>query len=108
LAHDWELYTDAAGSLGCGAYFQGAWFHYDWQPHQLAHSIQWKELFAIALTCFSRQQGGISISPCNTYVLGTTNTITDALPRMHFHTFLSLAPQANKVPTVTPGMLTTF
>ena len=47
LAADIELYTDAAGTLGCGGYYRGAWFHYNWQPHQLGHSIQWKELFAI-------------------------------------------------------------
>ena len=46
-APDFELFTDAAGTLGCGAFFQGAWFHYSWQDHQLNHSIQWKELFAM-------------------------------------------------------------
>ena len=44
---DMDLFTDAAGMLGCGAYYKGAWFHYAWQPHQAVHSIQWKELFAI-------------------------------------------------------------
>ena len=44
-----QLYTDASGSLGFGAYFNGAWFRGDWQPHQRLplHSIQWQELFAI-------------------------------------------------------------
>ena len=46
-APDMELHTDAAGTLGCGAYFQGAWFHLPWQPPQLQRSIQWKELFAV-------------------------------------------------------------
>ena len=46
-AHELELFTDASGSLGCGAYFQGSWFHYLWQPHQKLFSIQWQELFAI-------------------------------------------------------------
>ena len=49
-AHDLELFTDASGTLGCGAYFQGSWFHYSWQPHQRLSpkvSIQWQELFAI-------------------------------------------------------------
>ena len=43
-AHDWELYTDASGSLGCGAFWQSSWFHYEWQPHQRLSktvSIQW-------------------------------------------------------------------
>ena len=44
-----QLYTDASGSLGFGAYFNGAWFQGDWQPHQRLslRSIQWQELFAI-------------------------------------------------------------
>lgn len=29
-AHDLELFTDASGTRGCGAYFQGSWFHYSW------------------------------------------------------------------------------
>ena len=44
-----QLFTDASGSLGYGAYFNGAWFRGDWQPHQQlpTRSIQWQELFAI-------------------------------------------------------------
>ena len=64
-ANDISLYTDASGTLGCGVYYQGSWFHYPWQPHQLltaGKSIQWQELFAIvaaALTwghCWSGQR----------------------------------------------------
>ena len=51
-AADLEIYTDASGAHGCGAYYKGAWFHYDWQPTQqlskkTSISIQWQELFAI-------------------------------------------------------------
>ena len=48
-ANSLQLYTDASGSLGFGAYFNGAWFRGDWQPHQRLplRSIQWQELFAI-------------------------------------------------------------
>eukprot|EP00731_Ephydatia_muelleri_P033689 Em0035g26a len=48
-ADSFQLYTDASGSLGFGAYLDGAWFRGDWQPHQqlLKRSIQWQELFAI-------------------------------------------------------------
>jgi len=28
--------TDVSCTHGCGAYFQGEWFHHDWQPHQHA------------------------------------------------------------------------
>ena len=43
-----QLFTDAPGSLGYMAYFNGAWFRGDWQPHQQlpTRSIQWQELFA--------------------------------------------------------------
>ena len=49
-ASNLELYTDASGTHGCGAYYRGEWFHHDWQPHQQLSpqiSIQWQELFAI-------------------------------------------------------------
>ena len=46
-AADLNLCTDAAGTLGFGAYFQGAWIMGIWSPSQLERSIQWKELFAI-------------------------------------------------------------
>ena len=49
-AHDLDLYTNASGRLGCRAYFQGHWFHHNWQPHQQLSKhifIQWQELFAI-------------------------------------------------------------
>lgn len=44
-----QLFTDASGSLGFGAYFKGAWLRGDWQPHQCLplRSIHWQELFAI-------------------------------------------------------------
>ncbi len=48
-AADLELYTDASGSWGLGAYFQGAWLSLPWADHQHRRSIQWKELFAIVL-----------------------------------------------------------
>ena len=46
-AADLNLSTDASGTLGFGAYFQGAWFTGTWSIAQLPRSIQWKELFAI-------------------------------------------------------------
>ena len=148
-ASDFELYTDAAGTLGCGAYFRGAWFHYDWQPHQLTQSIQWKELFAIlaaALTWGHLWQGKRLKFLCDNQAIvlawqhhrckqplimallrhlflaaakghfhvslrhlpGTANAIADALSRRQFTHFFSLAPQAQKSPTKTPGVLPTL
>ena len=46
-ATDLHLSSDASGTLGFGAYFQGAWIMGTWSEHQLVKSIQWKELFAI-------------------------------------------------------------
>jgi len=44
----WSYIQTVLGTLGCGAYFQGEWFHHNWQLHHQQHvSIQWQELFAI-------------------------------------------------------------
>ena len=42
-ADSFQLYTNASGSFGFGAYLDGAWFRGDWQPHQQLPkcSIQW-------------------------------------------------------------------
>ena len=53
---DLELYTDAAGSVGFGGYFQGKWFQGHWPPHMLLNrergiSIDWQELFPIVVAC---------------------------------------------------------
>ena len=55
-APDLELYTDAAGSVGFGGYFQGKWFQGHWPPHMLLDrergiSIEWQELFPIVVAC---------------------------------------------------------
>ena len=44
-----NLFTDASGTLGFGAYFDGSWFRGSWLPHQelSQRSIQWQALFAI-------------------------------------------------------------
>ena len=51
---DLELYTDAAGSVGFGGYFQGKWFQGHWPPHMHLNrergiSIEWQELFPIVV-----------------------------------------------------------
>ena len=55
IAPEWKdaeaihLFTDASGTLGFGAFFNGACIRGDWQPHQQlpGRSIQWQELFAM-------------------------------------------------------------
>ena len=42
-----NLYTDASGSEGWGAFWSGRWIQARWSPAQAVQSILWKELFAI-------------------------------------------------------------
>ena len=50
-APELQLFTDAAGSVGFGAYFRGAWFNGKWLKHQeltaSGISIAWQEMYAI-------------------------------------------------------------
>ena len=46
---DVEVSSDAAGSLGYGAYLKGQWFAGSWAPSQQLQSIAYKELFLIIL-----------------------------------------------------------
>ena len=55
-AQNLELYTDAAGSIGFGGYFQGKWFQGCCPPNmqlnqQQGISIEWPELFPIVVAC---------------------------------------------------------
>jgi len=44
---DVEVASDAAGSLGFGAYLKGQWFAGPWTPSQQPQSIAYKELFPV-------------------------------------------------------------
>ena len=48
---DMELFTDASGSLGYGIFYMGHWIANPWPPLLQNRSIQWKELYPIALAC---------------------------------------------------------
>ena len=48
-AVDLEVASDAAGSLGFGAYFQGFWFAGPWAVSQQQQSIAYKELFPVVV-----------------------------------------------------------
>ena len=52
-----QLYTDAAGAIGYGAFFQGAWISGPWLPHQRLGapgiSIAWQELYAIVIAAWT-------------------------------------------------------
>jgi hypothetical protein len=149
-ATDLNIYTDASGTHGCGAYFRGEWFHYAWPPSQQLSkhtSIQWQELFAIVAAAFtwghlwqqkrilffcdnlpivqawegkgSKQPRVMSLlrtlfltAARNSFTItmkhlpGKSNEIADAISRKQFDRFFSLAPQAQRTPTPTPGSLT--
>ena len=54
-APDFEIYTDAAGSVGYGGYFQGHWFNGVWTKEQQLDpkrriSIAYQELYPIVLS----------------------------------------------------------
>ncbi len=51
--HDMALYTDAAGSAGYGAYWDGRWLQQRWSHHMLRHSIAWKELYTILVVAMA-------------------------------------------------------
>ena len=50
-AHEFQLFTDAAGNLGYGTYWNGQWFSQPWPSHLSSKSIEWKELYAIVIAC---------------------------------------------------------
>ena len=49
---DLEVTSDAAGSLGFGAYFRNEWFSGAWAPSQVQQSIAYKELFPVVVASF--------------------------------------------------------
>ena len=51
-AIDLEVTSDAAGSLGFGAYFRQDWFSGAWAPCQSGQSIAYKELFPIVIAAY--------------------------------------------------------
>ena len=44
-----ELFTDTSGTLGFGAYWNGAWFSGTWSAELASKPIEWKELYAIMM-----------------------------------------------------------
>eukprot|EP00117_Sycon_ciliatum_P024777 scpid57113/ scgid4981/ len=48
---DMQLFTDASGSVGWGAYNHGRWIRGTWSEKDAERSIEWKELYAILVAC---------------------------------------------------------
>ena len=49
--YDYQIQTDASGSWGCGAHFNGKWFQLHWSPDWHSIGIMAKELVPIVLSC---------------------------------------------------------
>ena len=45
-----DLFTDASGSKGWGAFWSNKWLQAEWSSEQAMHDIVWKELCAIVCT----------------------------------------------------------
>ncbi|XP_077781388.1 uncharacterized protein LOC144327059 [Podarcis muralis] len=76
LQSDFQVHSDAAGSLGFGVYFRGQWCAQPWPP-------SWQAKF----------------------VPGIDNNIADALSRFQMERFRSLAPDAQQQPQPFPEHL---
>ena len=51
LPPQYTIQTDASGTWGCGAYFQGRWLQWQWPQEWLPSTIMAKELVPIVLSC---------------------------------------------------------
>ena len=49
--HHYSIQTDASGTWGCGAYFQGHWLQWKWPAQWVPVNIMAKELAPIVLSC---------------------------------------------------------
>ena len=50
-AHELSIQTDASGSWGCGAFFEGRWLQLEWSEQWFTEHIMAKELLPIVLSC---------------------------------------------------------
>ena len=48
---DFQIQTDASGSWGCGAYFNGRWLQFPWSAEWAPTSIMAKEMAPVLLSC---------------------------------------------------------
>jgi len=81
-----QLYTDALGTHGWGAYWSGRWLQRSWSPAQCFMNIAWKELFAI----------------CVVHIPGADNNIADVLCRSQMAKVYQLTPLARQAPDPIP------
>ena len=63
-APDLYLYTDSAGPIGYGAYYDSEWFNSRWSPDQATHSNQYKELYPIVLAALVWGHQWVTVKVC--------------------------------------------
>ena len=74
-----DLYTDASGRYGWGAYWSGKWIQAQWSAKHMNNNITWKELYAISHGKSSMQllqqstHGAISGNGRKCYTIVTIN-----------------------------------
>jgi len=118
-----QLQTDASGTIGYGAYYNGRWLHGTWSEAHAPLSIEFKELYAIVVACntwasnwsrlriqFHCDNSAVVVRALyhicvqNNFILsavhipGTLNNIADALSRGLLQRFHQLAPMAASMP----------
>ena len=125
---DLEVMSDASGSLGFGAFFNGEWFSGSWVSSQASHSIAYRELFLVVIAPlvwgphFARRHVLFRTdNKAVVYILNSRtskvpvlmhlhvprihNCIADALSRFHWQEFRMLAPKAQLHPVSIPPQL---
>ena len=87
-SHSMELYTDACGDIGFGAYWNGQWLQDHW-PHQHSDkSIAWKELFAVVtatLAWGAQWSKSVSFFTAITWLSVTYGNGAHVIRRLYFH-----------------------
>ena len=81
--------------------------HYTSMPWQGKSLKQSRLMILLRKLFFIAARNNFRITVITRHILEIKNTIADAISRMHFQHIFSLAPQASKDPTPTPGILTT-
>ena len=96
--------TDAAGSVGHGAYYNGSWFCETWTAKQQHCCIQYMELYPIALTCsiwgLEWSSRRIEFRSDNQVVVAGLRNGTGRCANVNLHAFRKLAPNAAETPTM--------
>ena len=133
--YDYQIQTNASGSWGCGAHFNGRWFQLHWSSDWDSIGIMTKELVPIVLSCTvwnkalskhktefrgdnlsvvevtkkgsSKDPMTMHLLRCLWFLAATFDIeiLADSLSRNQIPQFLKLHPQASSIPTPLPSAL---